>query len=322
MIRTLAALAALLAVVAWGCRSASTSPSSPTSLAADTAVEATPTVEAGGCSPARPHAAGNFDQTIASSGLRRTYILHVPAGYDGGRPAPLLLSFHGYGLSAKFFAPYVNFDAIADQAGFVLVTPDGTGDPQQWNAAGYAGGSADVQFVRDLLAKLNGDLCIDARAVYAAGFSNGGGMAMRAACELPDVFAAVGVVAATYVNCRADVPLIAFHGSSDPLAPYEGSTDPSADIFAPVRRSVSEWARELGCDALAVISRPSSEVELSTFQRCPLGDGEVLLYTILGGGHTWPGTTPLAPQLFGMTTQQIDASRVMWDFFAARRRPG
>lgn len=321
MIRILVALGALLAVFAWACRSAKSSPATPSAPPA-TVIEATPTAEAASCSPARPHAPGNFDETLASGGLPRTYILHVPAGYDGGRQAPLLLSFHGYGLSAKFFAPYVNFDAIADRAGFVLVTPDGTGDPQQWNAAGYAGGAADVQFVRDLLAKLEGDLCIDARVVYAAGFSNGGGMAMRAACELPDAFAAVGVVAAAYVNCRAPAPLIAFHGSSDPLAPYEGSTDPAAGIFPPVRRSVSEWARGLGCDGLPIISRPSSEVELSTFQRCPSGEGDVLLYTVLGGGHTWPGTTPLAPQIVGMTTQQVDASRVMWEFFAAHKRPG
>ncbi len=318
MIRTLVALGALLAVFAWACRGAKSAPS-PTA----TVIQPTPTAE-GGCSPSRPHAAGNFDETITSGGLERTYILHVPTGYEGGRPAPLVLSFHGYGLSSKFFAPYVNFDAIADQAGFVLVTPDGTGDPQQWNAAGYAGGAADVQFVRDLLAKLNGDLCIDVATVYATGFSNGGGMAMRAACDLPNRFAAVGVVAATYVNCRADVPLIAFHGSSDPLAPFEGSDGASADgqIFPSVRRSVSEWARELGCDGLPLIARQSSEVELSTFQRCQSGESDVLLYTILGGGHTWPGAMPLAPQIVGMTTQQVNASQLIWDFFAAHKRAG
>lgn len=319
MIRTLVALGALLALFTWACRGAKSAPSMPA-----TVIATTPTADAAGCSPVRPHAPGNFDETLASRGLQRTYILHVPEGYDGAHPGPLVFSFHGYGLSSKFFAPYVNFDAIADRASFVLVTPDGTGDPQQWNAAAYSGGVPDVQFVRDLLAKLNGDLCIDAAMVYAAGFSNGGGMAMRAACELPDAFAAVGVAAATYVDCRAPVPLIAFHGSSDPLAPYEGSDGVSVDagIFRPVRRSVSEWARGLGCDGLPVISRQSSEVELSTFPRCSSGASDVLLYTILGGGHTWPGTPPLAPAIVGMTTEQIDASQVMWDFFAAHKRPG
>lgn len=313
------ALGALLTVFTWACRSAGSTPTpSPNG------VQLPPTPLEAACSPARPHAPGNSNEAITSGGLQRTYILHIPTGYDGARATPLLLSFHGYGLSAKFFAPYVNFDPIADKAGFIVVTPDGTGTPESWNAGGYQGGTDDVGFVRDLLAKLNGDLCVDPGMVYAAGYSNGGGMALRAACELPNQFAAIGVVAAVYVNCQAAVPLVAFHGSSDPLAPFEGTdaATPGADIFPSVRRSVSEWARALGCDGLPIISRPSSEVELSTFQRCQAGDGDVLLYTILGGGHTWPGAVAVAPETLGMTTQQVSASQVMWDFFAAHRRTG
>ena len=318
MIRMTVALGALLAMFTWACRSGGSGPASTPMV-----VALTPPAAASACSPARPHAAGNFDQTIASGGLQRTYILHVPPGYDGAHAVPLLLSFHGYGLPAKVFAPYVAFDPIADQAGFILVTPDGTGSPVAWNAEGFQGGTDDVAFVKDLLAKLSSDLCIDQQMVYAAGYSNGGGMVLRLACQLPNQFAAIGVVAATYVNCRAPVPLIAFHGTSDPLVPFEGSdaSTPAAQFFPSVRRSVSEWARTLGCDGLPIISRLSSEVELSTFERCQMGDGDVLLYSILGGGHTWPGSLPMAPQIVGMTTQQVHASQVMWDFFAARKRP-
>jgi polyhydroxybutyrate depolymerase len=41
----------------------------------------------------------------------------------------------------------------------------------------------------------------------------------------------------------------------------------------------------------------------------------VVLYSIIGGGHTWPGAIPIAS--LGMTTKQIDASSTIWDFFAA-----
>ncbi len=37
--------------------------------------------------------------------------------------------------------------------------------------------------------------------------------------------------------------------------------------------------------------------------------------TIDGGGHTWPGGEPLPEWLTGPTTQDIDATRVMWEFF-------
>jgi polyhydroxybutyrate depolymerase len=313
MFRILAGIWALFVVFTWACGSGRSGSPSPTAIP-----EASPT-PALACGQARPHAAGSADQTITSGGLRRTYVLYVPPGYDGAAAVPLVVSFHGYSLNSGFFAPYANFDAVAQRAGFVVVTPDGTGSPQFWNAAAYAAAPDDVAFVKDLLAQLEADLCIDAGRVYLAGYSNGGGMALRASCELPDRIAAVGVVAATYVNCRAAVPLIAFHGTADPMVPYEGGSNPpeQGGNFPPVRRTVSEWAVGLGCDTLALISRPSSEVEVSTFPRCASGTEDVLLYTILGGGHAWPGATPLPAEILGATTQQVNASQVMWEFFSA-----
>ena len=313
MIRILAAVLALFAVVAWACGGDRSGTPAPTVIVAPSATAVS------GCVPARPHGAGSFDQTISSGGLQRTYVLHVPPGYDGVTAMPLVLSFHGYSLSAKFFAPYANFDAAADGAGFLVVTPDGSGSPQSWNAGAYAGAPDDVAFVSELLTKLESDLCVDAGRVYAAGYSNGGGMALRVGCALTDRIAAVGVVAATYVNCRAAVPLMAFHGTADPMVPYEGGDRlPDLEgIFPSVRRSVSEWAVGLGCDGLPLISRPSSEVEISTFQRCASGADDVLLYTILGGGHTWPGAVPLPAEIVGMTTRQVGASQLMWEFFSS-----
>ena len=319
MIRTLLALSAILLVFAWACggggKSAGGSP---------TAGPDPPPTAAAGCAQALPHAAGTFDQTIESGGIARTYILYVPAGYDGSKRTPLVLGFHGLSLNAKFFAPYADFDAVADRSGFIVVTPDATGSPPFWNGMAVPGATDDVAFVRDLLAKLESDLCLDQGRIYAEGYSNGGGMALRLACELPDRIAAIGVVAATYVNCRSGVPLIAFHGVADPIVPFEGGEDPSgaSGIFPPVRRSVSEWARALGCDGLPLISRPSSEVEVSTFQRCASGMPDVLLYTIIGGGHTWPGAVALPEHIVGMTTQQVNASEAMWEFFAAHAHGG
>ena len=314
MIRILVAVWVLFVPLVWACGDTQKAAVTPT-----IGMEPSPTAVPG-CGQPRPHTAGDFDQTIASGGLQRTYRLHVPPDYDGVTAMPIVLSFHGYSLSATFFAPYANFDAVADGAGFLVVTPNGSGSPQFWNAAGYSGAPDDVAFVGDLLAKLEGDLCVDTARVYTAGYSNGGGMALRVACDLADRIAAVGVAAATYVNCAAAVPLIAFHGTADPMVPYEGGNRPPDEggIFPSVRRSVSEWASGLGCDALPLISRPSSEVEVSTFQRCASGADDVLLYTILGGGPHVAGRAPLPDEIVGMTTQQVSASKLMWEFFSAR----
>ena len=141
------------------------------------------------------------------------------------------------------------------------------------------------------------------------------------ACDLADRLAAVGVVASPNVPCVAAVPMIAFHGTADALVPFEGGVVPAAvgggGTFPPVRRSVSDWARALGCDGLPMISRPAATVELSTFIRCRLGNGDVLLYTLIGGGHTWPGSVPLPAGQYGDTNAGEDATAAIWEFFVA-----
>lgn len=322
VIRTLVALSAVLFAAGAACSSTPASRTPAGAPSSDTTSAPVASPAAPGCTAARPHAAGDFSETIESGGLTRTYILHVPAGYDGASAMPLVLSFHPYGTNAKFMSDYVKFDALADQKGFVVVTPDGTGQPQYWNVRKYQATADDVAFAKDLIAKIDASLCIDATRTYAAGYSNGGGMALRLACEMPERIAAIGVVAGTYLNCNANVPLIAFHGIADPVVAFEGADSAPAggESFPPIRRSVSEWAKMNSCDGLPTISRPAADVELSTFHRCREGDGGVLLYTLLGGGHTWPGATDLPAASVGVTNHQIDATKAMWDFFAAHPR--
>jgi polyhydroxybutyrate depolymerase len=250
-------------------------------------------------------------------------VLYVPARYDGATPVPLLLLYHGYDSSPERLAENLGIGHVADDAGMLIAVPEGVGGSKSWNTRAFTGRDDDVAFARTLLDAVGRDLCYDSDQVYAAGFSMGGGMAMRAACGLPDAIAAVGTVGATYSDCRAPVPLIAFHGDADTVVPYGGGTEPeelSGGMFPPVRRTISEWARDLGCDGLATISRYSPQVEVSTYPNCPSGRDDVLLYTVLGGGHTWPGASPEANPVGGLTTQEIDATKTMIEFFAAHAR--
>jgi polyhydroxybutyrate depolymerase len=320
VIRILLAACGILTVFAIACSSGGSTSGSvktPETTASGEAVAASAR-----CRPSLTHASGSASDALTSGGQQRTYIVHVPAGYDGGRRAPLVVAYPGYGQSADSLAVYDGLDAVSDASGFVVVTPNALGSPQFWNEGKSAGLPDDVQFTKDLLAKLEGELCIDTARIYMAGYSNGGGMALRAACEMPQTIAAVAVVSAYYPNCTAAVPLIAFHGTADPVVPFEGGASgafPGVN-FPVVRRSVSEWAQTLGCDGLATISHPSQNVELSTYSRCGGGDGEALLYTIIGGGHTWPGATITITPVLGTTTHEINASTTMWSFLAAHAR--
>ncbi len=314
MMRALIPLCAGLMLLVVACNNGGDD-ASPT--AAVTVVE-TPSASAA-CTPARAATSGEITASITSGGVERGYILHVPAGYDGAKALPLVLVYHGFSLDNAFIAGYTLFGQLADTEGFIAVFPNGSGVPLRWNVNKAVDQPDDVAFTGDLLDKLNANLCIDESSVYAVGYSNGGGMAQRLACDLPDRITAIGTVAATYTDCFAARPWIAFHGIDDPLVPFEGGENPperGGGTFMPARRVLSEWATRLGCDGLGTISRPASEVELTTYANCVGGDGEALLYSIIGGGHTWPGAYDLPVDTVGATTKQIDATRTIWDFFS------
>ncbi|MBI5287996.1 MAG: hypothetical protein HY873_03365, partial [Chloroflexi bacterium] len=263
---------------------------------------------------------GDTAATITSGGVERTYVLHVPPLYDGSEQVPLVVVLHGFSLTGSFMSGYTLFGEQGDARNFISVFPNSLGEPSRWNTTKALDQADDLAFLKELLVKLEAELCVDPDRIFVAGYSNGGGMAQRLACDMPDQLAAIGTVAATYVDCKARVPWVAFHGIADPLVPFEGGQGPpehGANAFLPARRVLSEWASGLGCDGLGQISRPTSDVELTTYVRCTYGDGEVLLYTIVTGGHTWPGAYDLPLETTGPTSKEIDATETMWEFFAA-----
>jgi polyhydroxybutyrate depolymerase len=303
LVPAFAALAALLAACSQG---ADAPPGRQPPTVASTA-------EPASCAPARAQMPGDYAFTLPGDGGERAYYLHVPPTYDGATATPLVLAFPASELSADAFAGFAGLPAGSDRDGYLLAILEVEEGADSWSSGGDG-----VAYAGDVLNAVSHALCVDGSRVYVTGYSDGGGMAQALACERPDRVAALAVVASTYLSCRAPVPMIAFHGLADTIVPFEGSeaTGAATESFFPnVRRAISEWARGLGCDALATISRPSPEVELSTYRRCAGGDGEALLYSIIGGGHTWPGH-PSGIERLGATTTQIDATAAIWAFFS------
>jgi polyhydroxybutyrate depolymerase len=320
--RQLSPLVAALVLLLCACSSDDGDTETPPADFTSSATSA-PTAHAG-CSPARTAEAGTTRRTLNVGGVERSFLLHIPAPYDGEAGAPLVVAFHGFAQTGEFMSGYTLFSEQADEEGFVVAYPDGLGSPTTWNSTEAIDQADDVAFAAALLDTLESELCIDTDAISLVGYSNGGGMAQRLACLMPERIAALGTVAATYVSCREAVPWIAFHGLSDPLVPYTGGENPperGGGTFLDTRRTLSDWSRELGCDPLGQISRPVEGVEMTTFVNCLLGGGEVLLYSIIDGGHTWPGAYALPVEVVGATSQQISATEEIAEFFAARREP-
>ena len=261
--------------------------------------------------------------SIASSGQTRHYVLHVPAGHDRAKPAPLVISLHGGGLWGAAQKEISQWNAVADREGFIVVYPSGATDdgPGAWRDATEREGTEDVRFISDLIDKLRADYNIDPARIYANGLSNGGGMAFVLSCTLSDRIAAVGMVAAAHLlpwnwctDTRA-VPMIAFHGTADPVVPYTGGRTWIAQrAFPHVPMWTANWAQRNRCAPKPTDSAVAANVTRRVYSECADG-ASVELYTIQGGGHDWPGGVPLPQWLSGPTSRGVDATSRMWAFF-------
>ena len=289
---------------------------------------------AGACAqaPGRPPH-GDRAGSVVVEGVTRTFRLRLPPAYADGRPVPLVVVLHGGGGSGRRMSRHIGMGPIADREGFAVVYPDGIGG--SWNdGRGIAGrGSDDVGFIRTLLDTLSRRLRLDTTRIYATGISNGAMFAHRLACDLPGRFAAIAPVAGGLPASLADrcagtpVSVLAIQGTADRLVPYDGGmVAGSRGEVLSAAASVAHWARVAGCAPAPVTAplpdrapRDGTTIRHTEYRGCR--GHAVSLYTVTGGGHTWPGGEATSVRLMGRTTRDIGGSREIWRFFAAHPRP-
>jgi polyhydroxybutyrate depolymerase len=297
------------------------------------ATAATPSAPGTGAAPRRPAPAVTDTGTLDVGGRRRDYVLHVPALLAD--PVPLVFVLHGGGGTAAGMEDLTGHDRVADQAGVLVAYPQGTDD----NWADGRGADEpdrnqvdDVAFFDALITKLHDEYRVDPGWVFATGLSNGAFMSNRLGCDLADRIAAIAPVAGTLgvdVTCRPARPVsvLAVHGTSDPIVPYGGgemrgrggrSTIVSAPALA------ARWRNLDRCPDPVETSLPDPRdgTSVTRSEAAPCAEGTAVeLYTVTGGGHTWPsGKQYLPVVLIGRTTTAVDADEVTWQFFAAHHR--
>ena len=282
-------------------------------------LEPGPASAASSCAPARPHASGDFAETIVSGSLTREYLLHIPPSYAGDDQVPLVFNWHGLGSNAGQQAAYSELPAKADEAGFIVVAPQGLGETPHHNFTKSAGGADDVAFTGDMLDELEAELCIDAARIFSTGLSNGAQMSTRLACNLSERIAAVAPVAGAYYppftpdfpeepDCNSTRPaaFIAFHGTADTTIPFEGGLSDIGVLFRSFEDEIMpEWAAHNGCTVGPILQPLTANVRLVRYEECD-ENATVELYVVEGGGHAWPGVD---------VNDEISANDLMWDFF-------
>jgi polyhydroxybutyrate depolymerase len=272
--------------------------------------------------------------TLIHDGVQRSYILYIPSSVDPSLPTPLVIAMHGGTGNAGSIIFSSEFNQVADDHGFIVVYPNGAGHLEDklltWNGGtccGYAqrNNVDDVGFIRAMIVDIESRLSIDPKRIYATGMSNGGIMSYRLACEASDLFAAIAPVAGTlnFSPCSPTEPVavIDFHGTADQNLPYAGGFGSESLVnvdFASVKDSVDFWISFNECSSQPETSS-SDEVQHDVWEGCR-NDSTVELYTIIDGGHAWPGGGMGWPGS-DEPTQAISASEVIWEFFSEHSKP-
>ena len=253
------------------------------------------TVEPAACPADSPIKPGDTTMMIDIGGMQRSYILHVPASYDGKTPMPLVIDWHPLTQSASFQRTMSGYAALGDREGFVTIFPDGIN--AAWNIGPCCTMSRmvdDKGFARALVERMRKESCVDMKRVYSAGYSMGGGMTHFLGCNEADLFAAISPAAFDLLEEKEEpcmparpITVIAFRGTADLIVPYEGgaSTPPTGYPLDPIhfrgaKGTFKHWAELDGCTGEPEMGTGGCE----TYKQCKDGV-EVTLCTKQGGGH-------------------------------------
>jgi polyhydroxybutyrate depolymerase len=237
----------------------------------------------------------------------------VARTYRPQKPTPLILLFYGFDSSPAQFSSLTGLPSRGSHQGYLVAVPHTQDGESEWQ---FDARGTDASFVDDLVASLERTYCIDMSAVFAAGFSAGAAFAVIYSCAREQRIAAVATVAVDFqLGCTRPMSILAFHGTEDPLVPYDngaiGLSLPGVKVRG-TQLNMGDWARLDRCRVTPSRARIGSQVIRQSWSGCARKTS-VILYTIVGGGHSWPGADPKLA--VGLTTQQVSATSQVLSFF-------
>jgi polyhydroxybutyrate depolymerase len=252
-------------------------------------------------------AAAAVSADIVLTGGGRPANVNVPPGHVAGTPAPVVLLLHGYTMTGAQMEAWVSYSTISDSEGFLLIYPDGTADcvgDRFWNATdaccNFCGSTVDDSaYLAGLIDELETQFAIDSRRVFVVGYSNGGFMAYRLACDHADRFAvAASIAGATWQDeslCSPSEPLhtLQIHGTADATILYAGGDILGVPHPGAVE-TVETWATYNGCSLTPDTSAPpldligniaGDETNVARYETGCVEGGSAELWTMVGAPH-------------------------------------
>lgn len=254
---------------------------------------------------------GTHTVEVTSGGSKRTFDLYVPTGLTDNDPRPVVFFWHGYGGNPKKIEEFAHPNEMADKYRYLVVYPKGTGILPGFNGAGCCPliFADDVAFFREMTSWAGRNMCGDISNIFSAGFSNGGFMTNRLACEASDVVKGIAVHSGSMnkgwsCNPTKGMPTLLIHGDADPTVPYFGNGDWKS--FGELAQKWSDL-NQCGSESNAVPGYTSEKTECVRYDSCSRDNVPLEFCTVKEMGHTWSGDGDY----------QIDATSYIFKFFDA-----
>jgi polyhydroxybutyrate depolymerase len=287
-------------------------------------------------SPSSSSGNGLVLHKLSVGSSQREYYLYIPTNIRSSQSVPLVIGLHGGRGQPQRFAETTQFNSLAQKQGFMVVYPAGI--ERNWNDGRDSNTlptQDDVAFIRSVIDDIQATHKIDSSRIYATGISNGGFMTQRLACELSDRISAFASVASTIPAppssaCKSSAPvaMLTINSPDDKFIPWQGGTMTKGQggTILSVADMVDFWRTKNGCSQKPLVTilkgkipDDGTKVEIASDRTCQSGK-EVIRITIVGGGHTWPGGSKQPSTLVGVTSNQLDATAFIWDFFQRSRK--
>ena len=252
--------------------------------------------------------------TIVHDNIVRQFYVYEGSGYQGN--APVLFVLHGYTSRGLWIMNYSGFQSIADDAGVIVIYPQGTLLPAtgqtHWNVGGWTTSSTtdDVGFINTVINFLDNEYSIDSKRIYSTGMSNGGYMSYKLACDLSPRIAAVVSVTGSMTNettdgCNPTHPtsVAQIHGLQDTVVNYDGN-----GFSKPIEDVMDYWVDINNC----TLEPDTSEISGNNgggihdvYSGCD-NQTNVELYLMTNMGHNWPN----------QNNHDLQASTTVWNFLS------
>lgn len=260
----------------------------------------------------------------------RKAIVYLPRNFNENENLPLVINMHGFLTTSQFQFDYTQFHKLADSVRCIVVYPEGVG--LRWNSGTFffvPSTVDDVGFIGDWLDRAAVLYNANLKKAYSMGYSAGGFMSYKLACDATNRIAAIAPDVASMVNDNLSscvparpINIAAFNGLSDPITPYNGFPG----NFPGIDSIKHFWQLKNGCDIVPIIdtmpdlANDGTRVVRYTYINCGQQVQQVY-YKVIDGGHVWPGAANIFFNILGKTTQDISMNKEAWNFFKTKEIP-